>query len=393
MSYLETSVKPSERSQLLEDIVSHDRFNISKFFDVDGEVHKVNELRNRGLSEGEVDFFIKEQAMRFLLEFAGEVSYTTIHQTFNKGVLRSAGLDVLEHYNQAKYMGEDSRGFNEFVGIQRVVDALRQDNSTAVILSPPWIGDYSFAFVFEKQGKVVREHIVRYTEEKGDLSTSAQISKNLEALGLRGLGVYQSTNDFVSTPFLGDVPAELVLESLGLDYEEITRSKKIEQLYEQRLQPILDKYLFYIKNEDVSRALFELHLAYSLAQTIRKDMELDSNLTTGRYKLTNSQELNLDTVVPITEGSCPVLSRSVDDTSITSPSTSLSHMAGGMEFSGGVVTAQESSDDTTTVVCPKCGAVVAVSRSDVRKTHVVQCPHCHYQVSGCDADSIASVKH
>ncbi len=399
------SIQPRAGSNMLHELTSRISYNlkepdinkefltpliseIDNWFSVKNEYESYLRLGKRGL---DADKFLREQATKYILEFTTKIPYTRLSLDWESGILKFANVSVLEHYKKAE--GKGGRAEAELKGIERLIDNFRNGASISIILSPPWVGDYSFAFIFERRGNEVVEHIVRYDEDFRSFEGSKEIWNELLNLGFfpfqenhNNNGAHPenlSKNDFVSTPlsYWKNNPLEetdavlrrIISMILGVGGEENGEiGKKLALYYDlesklsRELKPYLDEYVKFLKEGNLDAAKYEIALIYFYGNQLSQQFweeGLESKITPlirdnfiARTPRELAQQLRMK------GGSCPVLNSDL----FGLPSL----------LEGRIITPRLATKegDTKIVVCPRCGGRFVYAGNGV-----VVCPYCSFK--------------
>jgi hypothetical protein len=120
---------------------------------------------------------VKKTQVIYELDNNGQVIYPDIDLNMEEMLYEAAQIQVLN--------GDNQRELAELEGWQKMQQLFNQENAVNVFqLSPPCItnpnhGNYGFLFWFERQGKKVVNHILRYDDNRLTLKGSFDIAKSL----------------------------------------------------------------------------------------------------------------------------------------------------------------------------------------------------------------------
>ena len=286
--------------------------SIFDYYSIENEVRFVSETAR--LPEEDVRFYIRQNVLRFLGEFAGEIPYTRISLMLGPHGLEFAGIRTSPIYaRSAEIAGEESREQNELKGYQKIEKTLLDGENGATWISPPLYGDYGFVFHFEKDptSQRVDEYIVRYPEQRGSVQTSQELLSSLSPILF-----YSNEAAFLRNPLVttSSSPAlEAILVSLGVEEADIQRSKKYEYLLEMRLSSVIDEYIDCILKKDENGAKKILIACFNYAKALKGELDSMSLFSINRLSTPTQHEgvswliAYYSTNSPlVTGGSCPV---------------------------------------------------------------------------------------
>jgi hypothetical protein len=251
---IEAEVRPIETSHTIESSLPEE--SLFDHYPIDNEVKFVKKIRH--LSEDEQRFYIRQNVIGFLGEYAGKIPYKKISFILKEDGLDFAGINMNAMYQRLLDDVEvGGREWCETQGMLKVQEGLATPSvNVATVLSPPKDADYSFAFHFVRgpydvnlAGTPITEYILRYPERQHSILNSKQIAQGLTGENVDGF--LENTDDFLMTPFLSyqvDPKRGLknVLRLAGIDEKQIEKSKQFEQLVEKQLLPWVDQYHDYI---------------------------------------------------------------------------------------------------------------------------------------------------
>lgn len=203
---------------------------IEKYFNVVSERQFVENLRRENIDENQIRLYVKEQVLKFLLEYAAGVKKTHItYELDDQGNVIYPGIGpamkMEEMLKQAVVKSSGGlREREELLGWQKMQALFSKSGANQVLqLSPPdrsniSHGNYGFLFWFEKTGpKQIVNHILRYEENINSLTESKQLSQALQGVGLTEPQGYTAEGEAVKQH----------LKELGLSFDN--RSYLFEQ--------------------------------------------------------------------------------------------------------------------------------------------------------------------
>ncbi|QQG44366.1 MAG: hypothetical protein HYW86_00385 [Candidatus Roizmanbacteria bacterium] len=226
--------------------------SIFNYYSITNEAKFLKE--NPQLPHEQKEYYLKENVLRFLGEFAGKVPYTKITYILRDDGLYYGDLKAMDNYRQTAIMPEATdREKAEGEGFEKVEEGLLQPANTAYWISPPKIANYGFVFYFTKElqydkklkGYKVTEYILRYPEKLEDVSKSNQIAYGIESNG-NNKHYRKNANDFIRDPFfdLSNPNSNLkkILNLVDVDDEKIFQSQQFEKQVEEKLSGLIDQY-------------------------------------------------------------------------------------------------------------------------------------------------------
>lgn len=303
----------------------------------------------------EQQFYIHENILGFLGEYAGKIPYKKISYILRNGSLYYTGIKMLDMYKKTLEIAPiGSREHYEIEGMRQIEKAFAGEYgavNTATVLSPPKIDNYSFAFHFVKglndsrlQGIPVTTYVLQYPERMGAIANSKKIAKAI-SLDANIENSYNTTTDFLMGPFLAynsDSKQELerLLQITGIDKEAIKKSQLFEGLVQKEMKEWMEQYFNNIYDlshmypgTDEYRGMEKeaeklLGALYNRSRELKE--RIDNSLQLGRIHITSEeiytsfvktqvsyhsfdlQEINYyaqKQPLTVTGGSCPVTKR------------------------------------------------------------------------------------
>ena len=216
-------------------------------------------LRNlQALTQSEKEFYIKENVLSYLEEFAGEISLKKLSGILKPdGALEMLGANVTEMYRfTAQNSARDSRENNEMLGMDAILHGLNNGANRAMWISPPKLANYGFGFLFQAGdydlklgGRPIHESLIRYDEDFKTLNNSrrihSQISNWIGETGQKSIR-FKTDVDFLKNPILF---SESGIDSInniggifGLDGEGMRYSEYFRNEITNKITPWLDRY-------------------------------------------------------------------------------------------------------------------------------------------------------
>ncbi len=218
--------------------------SIFNYYSIDNEVAFI---RNADLASEETRFYLKENVIRFLGEFAGHIPYTKISYSLRPDGFYFADFKVEDSYRVAADLaGPESREEAEFVGFSKIQEHFASGGKTATWISPSKIADYGFVFHFVREGDRVNEYILRYSERLGRVDSSAALLSRIHPAS--GGDSFDHAHDFLIAPALDTIsPTQSALQDLlraaDIDTGKIEASFAFERAVEEQLSPLIEKYI------------------------------------------------------------------------------------------------------------------------------------------------------
>jgi hypothetical protein len=242
------NTKHSEVSYLEESLFNH--------YSIDNEVEFLRKIEH--LSQEEKRFYIRENMLGFLGEYAGKIPYKKITYLQKNGGFDFAGIDMNSMYRSLlEEVAVGSREWYETQGMLNVQEEFSSGlSNTATVFSPPKQADYSFAFHFEKgsydgnlSGVPITEYILRYPEHVNSIKNTKHIARSISSENVDE--VFTSAHDFLKTPFYSltshkETEIARLLNLVGIDNDTIQTSKQYEQIIRNDLMPWIDRYFDYV---------------------------------------------------------------------------------------------------------------------------------------------------
>lgn len=352
--------------------------SIFAYYDVPNEIDFIDKIKDR-VGEEDRTYLIQENVYRFLGEFAGKVPYTTIAYTRTDDGLSYAGIDLMDSYrNTAEMTAPHSRERDELVGYEKIAATMANGAQSATWISPPKIADYGFAFHFERnpENDHIKEYILRYDENRGELGKSAAIQEAIDPVR-----VFDTDSEYLHNPYIGFeeqdcIDIEHVMGSIGIDVDDIRKSQLFEQRVQHELSSWVEMYTQAIETGQKETAEFLLTAIYNRAVDIKDSIDKKpghieiaspsvhfSDIQTAEYDGALLAQYAKKQAVVIGGGSCPSVKNKWNGDPLSSPSL-MKEIELGKSVSKLVNEANEH------FVCPKC---------DYHATGPVgnECPHCH----------------
>lgn len=336
----------------LDSLFPEQQKDTSSIFDYYSVANEIEFARESRLPVNDVTFYIEENVHRFLGEFAGRVAYADISFIMKNGALTYRGIDLTPSYERTAQNGE--RESDEYVGYSRIQNALAQGAGSALWINPPKDADYGFVFYFvrdKQDSDKIREHIIRYDEQRGDLSVSKNILQKIYDKDKDSVG-FQSDRDFVRKPIIGatdpqpESDLQIILSSMGVDKKQIDDSLRFEKRTRDDLVGWVRLYSSAVLSGDIDFAEKLLLAIYNYAFDTRRnilqfsaDPAYPAHLSEERFNYYASQKRT------VTAGSCPVSQNSFSDP--FAPTSLVDKLLNGKTINGIASEAQN-------FVCPNC---------------------------------------
>ncbi|MDA1317190.1 MAG: hypothetical protein O3B87_04155 [bacterium] len=211
------------------------------------------------LTSAEQWYYIQENVMAYLEEFAGEIPLKQLSGIVRPdGSLEMCGANVTEMYRySARLAGTDSREAAEAQGMDAILEGINKGANRAVWISPPKMADYGFAFTFvadtfdEKLGGIpVREFLPRYDENLNSVETSREIYRSIqEVVGIGKVhpDELQSYEDFLRNPLFDysqhHEDLQFIYDKVGITAGDIAYSEQFRKEVLPRIKPWMDQYV------------------------------------------------------------------------------------------------------------------------------------------------------
>lgn len=352
--------------------------SIFDYYSVENEIRFVSETAH--LPEEDIRFYINQNVLRFLGEFAGEIPYTKISLSLEQQGLEFAGIRTLPIYARAAAIaGDGSREQNEWIGYKQIEKALLDGKNGVSWISPPKDWNYGFVFHFEKDpgSKRVYEYIVRYSEQGGSVQASQDL---LTALSPKLFFTNEAA--FLHNPLTSDqsyLTFKAILTSLGVEEEDIQRSRRFEYILGMRLSSTIDEYIDAILQGDIEGAKKILGACFNYAKEFKKELDRLSLFSINRLA-TPSQHGDPAWIIAyystrgslfVGGGSCPVTR--AGNNSPFSNFTLYQNLKIGLPIETSILnqTCPECSKSSNTHFhCPGCGGLIESGKG------IETCPHC-----------------
>ena len=367
---------------------------IFNYYSVENEVDFIAKQRVLGSSETNLIFYLKNNVMRFLEEFAGKVKHSSINYFIENGRLYYPGvakpvLDSYEKYSQEQ--GSASREEAETLGFEKIQKALTESEAnTAFWISPPsfdkqGFGDYGFLFVFTKNGQEIIVRNLRYNNESRDFTKSFYIYDQLSMLSP---SVDMQLNiadekDFLKQPFFFSLlsPAETVAKICShLGFNNDHNSDEFRKIIENDglISNWLIDYINLMLEESGEEAKKYLQAIYNRAVSLTKKQEellfqpttlfIPNNDVADIYKHPQlfAYYLNQKPAV-FGGGSCPAGTRQTDRSPFNTDIDIMLNRGGVLNYQSAdkLNKSQESHFN-----CPACNAKIPSGRG------IETCPNC-----------------
>jgi len=241
------------------------RHDIFKYYNVPNEIKFINRQEiSREISE----FYVKENVYRFLEEFAGQVPYTPPLSFIMKDEsLTYAGINLTDSYRSTSQNGQRER--DDYVGYLKVQKALADGAESVAWISPPKTHNYGFVYYFTRNPhdpSKIREHILRYDEQRGDLSVSRSIRKKMLKTDIDDPR-FRTDSDFLQRPINPHPNTDLsaVMAAAGIDERQIQLSHHFVERVRAQLDPWVNLYSDAVHLGDVEVAEKLLQAIYNIA--------------------------------------------------------------------------------------------------------------------------------
>ena len=225
---------PVETLNPLQQEHHHETEDIFKYYSIPNEAGFVR--KHRHLPPEQRHFYVRENILKFLSEFAGEVPYNKVSFALTPQGLEFAEMNMGDSYERVAQMaGPGSREDDELISYQKICQELQGGANVIIHISPPKDWNYSFCFVYLNEGydeKLGHDKIsvfpLKYDEQR---NTTAQSQKLLEKIAPE-LNL-KTTSEFVRNPIALriDNPREaldFLLWELEINEEDIRRSRIFE---------------------------------------------------------------------------------------------------------------------------------------------------------------------
>lgn len=276
--------------------------SIFTYYNPAAEVDKVRELRRMGKAEEEVvraiDHYSRENIIHFLNEYVGKVPYSEISFLLEGKSLTYAGLDMISQMQQtAAINGPESREQADLVGMDAVRSEIHNHISlhgntdiSVVKISPAYVGNYSFAFIFtpelNRDGSLtVRERIIRFPEKKDTVKESRSLYTQLA-----GDCGYTDAREFLRNPIVQTGSTShgvdrFIMEHVGVPQDRIDFAQTYETTNRNELKKWIDEYVSILletsrlpqKSAEYTAGVAKLRqyltAIYNRSDEIRKDLK------------------------------------------------------------------------------------------------------------------------
>lgn len=307
--YLESSIRPVSpeysRDPIIQSADSYDAISQERIPSFYGQesltqsiyesynaLNEVKYLQNElaGLSDKERAYYLRENMLSYMEEFAGEIRIKKLKGIVtNDGKMNILGSDIAEMCRKTAQMkGSGSREAMEGEGIEKIIQGILEGNNRAVWVSPPKVAGYGFALTFlvddydpALQGRPFRELLLRYPEAMKTIDTSRTVYRQLsDRVGIHtpDSAHFKDYADFLANPLRyrydqGYEDLDSLYEFLDISPADIKHSEEFRKEILPEVQPYLDEYLILI--EEMSR------MDSSKQTAVFKQKEHDANLLIG----------------------------------------------------------------------------------------------------------------
>lgn len=278
MSIIENSYYPNPK---LKEITPELIEVIAKYNSVSAERDFILGLKQKGIEQNQIQMYVQENLLKFLLEFAVGIKKTHISYKLdsnNKLIYPGTNLQMEELMHEAVYKSDFGvREQSELEGWQKIQTMLSSGKFNQVLqLSAPdpnndQYGDYGFLFWFTKNAdNTITNHILKYDESARSLKKTRDLALNLR-LGSTLLAEEAQVNTLLASPkgINADFPEiQQQLLSLGFSFnndaelfeQALFKDLRFRQVYQIYLANLQGRYF----NE--KQAKYALAEMYSLAQ-------------------------------------------------------------------------------------------------------------------------------
>jgi hypothetical protein len=217
-----------------------------------------NELSS--LSEEERAYYLRENILSYIEEFAGEIRIKKIKGIITEsGRMDILGSDIAEMCRKtSREKGSDSREAMEGAGIEKILQGILEGNNRAVWVSPPKVAAYGFALTFMVddydpvlKGRPFRELLLRYPEEMDSIETSRTVYRQLtDRVGIEAADSNQFRDyaDFLAHPLIyqydqGYEDMDSLYEFLDISPADIQYSEEFRKQVFPEIRPYFDEYI------------------------------------------------------------------------------------------------------------------------------------------------------
>lgn len=250
---IERSFHQIDRSSFIQskEIAPPKAESIFKYFDVSNEVLFVRNLIDFGLPKAERDFYVRENAYRFLGEFVGKIPYTTVSYVLKDDGLYYGDINTTDVYEATAQMtSEGSREWAEYAGHENTFRLLHEEDSPIIAFSPPKIADYSFAFVWTKGefdeelgGTPIEMRAIRYKEPMESIEATARAAQEL--IPDIHTDHFPDANSYIASPFVlsEDLRIQDVARILGVDSPDVERSQLFEEAVRVEMEGLVEHWI------------------------------------------------------------------------------------------------------------------------------------------------------
>lgn len=244
--------------------------SIFSYYDVSNEINFIKGIQET-VPLRDRRYIVRENVNRFLGEFAGKVPYTTIAYTRTDQGLSYAGIDLMDSYRKTAHLsGVGSREEDELIGYEKIAATMAAGATSATWISPPKIADYGFVFHFQRdpESNHIREYILRYDEQQGELGTSASIQNEVAPDR-----VFDIDTEYLHNPhigFGGELDIAQVMKGVGICDKEIQSSQMFEKHVRAELSGWVNWYSDAIEAGEKETAELLLTAIFNRALDIKK---------------------------------------------------------------------------------------------------------------------------
>lgn len=242
------------------------RESIYSTYDVENEVDFLR--RHSELPEARKAWYINENILKFVSEFAAEVSVQRLPGVITRdGRFDIAGVDMVDMTAETSALeGAGSRERAEYTGLTRVVKLLQQGvdqsespESVRAAWASPCKGpdtNYSILFYFQVGsydeslgGHPVVQRILRYDEKHGNFARTKKIYSGVQSLANQPWSSHQfsSAADFLNEPILlegdEDIDRYIIEDLCGIDPYAFEFTQAFERRVSQDLEPLIHGYV------------------------------------------------------------------------------------------------------------------------------------------------------
>lgn len=425
-SFNETAVHPYFPENNTDEVLKKE--SIFEYYNI---LNEVDFITRYDLPAQQKEYYLRENVLRFLSEFAGNVPYSKITYILREDGLYYGNLRVSENYRAtAQAAGATTSEKAEAQGFEQIENSflrpskqLGKPATTACWISPPKIANYGFVFYLAKdarydeylRGYRVTEYILRYPERMGEVLKSSQI---FSGVNNQQTAVDKRTNDdFLTNPIVkgpndNTVEFNNVLSLAGINERSIEKSQLFETLVEKELANWIDKYIaciFAISNSSQNLEKHNEHLTEAkrlMTALFNRAKEIKHIADEPQNYFATPQPANVDQDMIISHyadqqsaevkggGSCPVVKKkggrdgflpSTDIYSIIDGGSSIEqYISGGNSIEEYINS--DSSEYYKAYKCEseECGEMIPGEKKGSHPlTWRTNCPHCNVEIKSC----------